>query len=100
MAHDVEKEAAARASLRFARDGAIVGLGSGSTATDVVRLLGDGAASLRLVCMARNDLLYQPRTREEELVNLSLAIITINGWNRLAIGFRKSPGEYQPHKIA
>jgi hypothetical protein len=23
---------------------------------------------------------------EEELVNLSLAIITINGWNRLAIG--------------
>ena len=36
---------------------------------------------------------------EEELVNLSLAIITINGWNRLAIGFRKIPGEYQPHKI-
>jgi alkylhydroperoxidase family enzyme len=37
---------------------------------------------------------------EEELVNLSLAIIRINGWNRLAIGFRKIPGEYQPHKIA
>lgn len=36
---------------------------------------------------------------EEELVNLSLAIITINAWNRLAIGFRKVPGEYQPHKI-
>jgi alkylhydroperoxidase family enzyme len=36
---------------------------------------------------------------EVELVNLSLAIITINGWNRLAIGFRKIPGEYQPHKI-
>jgi hypothetical protein len=36
---------------------------------------------------------------EEDLVNLSLAIITINGWNRLAIGFRKIPGEYQPHKI-
>ena len=36
---------------------------------------------------------------EEELVNLSLAIITINGWNRLAIGFRKIPGEYQPHKV-
>ena len=33
---------------------------------------------------------------EEELVNLSLAIIAINGWNRLAIGFRKIPGEYQP----
>jgi AhpD family alkylhydroperoxidase len=36
---------------------------------------------------------------EEELVNLSLAIIMINGWNRFAIGFRKLPGEYQPHKI-
>jgi AhpD family alkylhydroperoxidase len=36
---------------------------------------------------------------EEELVNLSLAVITINGWNRLAIGFRKIPGEYQPPKI-
>ena len=36
---------------------------------------------------------------EEDLVNLSLAIITINSWNRLAIGFRKIPGEYQPHKI-
>ena len=32
---------------------------------------------------------------EEELVNLSLAIVTINGWNRLAIGFRKEPGTYQ-----
>jgi ribose 5-phosphate isomerase A len=41
MNHDVEKEAAARASLRFVHDGAIVGLGSGSTATDVVRLLGE-----------------------------------------------------------
>jgi AhpD family alkylhydroperoxidase len=36
---------------------------------------------------------------EEDLVNLSLAIITISSWNRLAIGFRKLPGEYQPRKI-
>ena len=35
---------------------------------------------------------------EEELVNLTLAIITINGWNRLAITFRFVPGEYQPGK--
>jgi AhpD family alkylhydroperoxidase len=35
---------------------------------------------------------------EEELVNLTLAIITINGWNRLAITFRYVPGEYQPGK--
>lgn len=34
---------------------------------------------------------------EEELVNLSLAIIAANAWNRLAIGFRTIPGEYQPH---
>jgi AhpD family alkylhydroperoxidase len=33
---------------------------------------------------------------EEELVNLTLVIITINGWNRLAITFRMVPGEYQP----
>lgn len=36
---------------------------------------------------------------EEELFNLSLAIIMINAWNRLAIGFRTVPGEYQPYKI-
>ena len=33
---------------------------------------------------------------EEELVNLTLAIIAINGWNRLSITFRSVPGEYQP----
>ena len=33
---------------------------------------------------------------EEELVNLSLAVIAINGWNRLAIPFRSVPGSYQP----
>jgi AhpD family alkylhydroperoxidase len=35
---------------------------------------------------------------EKELVNLSLAIIAINGWNRLAIGFRSEPGTYQTGK--
>lgn len=33
---------------------------------------------------------------ELELVELSLAIVAINGWNRLAIGFRSVPGSYQP----
>ena len=37
---------------------------------------------------------------EEELVNLTLAVITINGWNRLSIAFRSVPGEYQPAKPA
>jgi AhpD family alkylhydroperoxidase len=33
---------------------------------------------------------------EEELAQLTLAIVTINGWNRFAIGFRSVPGDYQP----
>lgn len=33
---------------------------------------------------------------EEELVNLTLAVVAINGWNRLAISFRTVPGTYQP----
>ncbi len=32
---------------------------------------------------------------DSELVNLTLAIVAINGWNRLAIGFRTVPGSYQ-----
>src|SRR2546428_2252667 len=35
---------------------------------------------------------------EEELVNLTLAIVAINGWNRLAIGFHSQPGVYQSTK--
>ena len=37
---------------------------------------------------------------EPELVNLTLAIVAINGWNRLAIGFRAEAGTYQPGKPA
>ncbi len=33
---------------------------------------------------------------EEELANLTLAIIAINGWNRLNVSFRTVPGGYQP----
>ncbi|GMV94878.1 MAG: alkyl hydroperoxide reductase AhpD [Candidatus Hydrogenedentota bacterium] len=33
---------------------------------------------------------------EAELVDLTLAIVAINGWNRLAIAFRTVPGTYQP----
>jgi alkylhydroperoxidase family enzyme len=33
---------------------------------------------------------------EEELVNLTLAVVAINGWNRFAISFRAEPGAYQP----
>ena len=39
---------------------------------------------------------------EKELVDLTLAIIAINGWNRLAISFRTVPGTYQSatHHVA
>jgi alkylhydroperoxidase family enzyme len=33
---------------------------------------------------------------EEELVNLTLAVVAINGWNRLSIAFRVVPGSYRP----
>ena len=33
---------------------------------------------------------------EEELANLTLAVVAINGWNRLNISFRLTPGAYQP----
>ena len=38
---DQEKEAAARASLRFIKDGQVVGLGTGSTAAYFIKLLGE-----------------------------------------------------------
>ncbi len=33
---------------------------------------------------------------EKELVDLTLAVVAINGWNRLAISFRAEAGTYQP----
>ncbi|HWG42397.1 MAG TPA: carboxymuconolactone decarboxylase family protein [Gemmataceae bacterium] len=33
---------------------------------------------------------------EKELVDLTLAIVAINSWNRIAISFRAVPGTYQP----
>ena len=55
-----------------------------------------------LTLIAENDVpddLYQSVCQhfsEEELVDLTLAIVAINGWNRLAISFRSVPGSYQP----
>lgn len=33
--------------------------------------------------------------KEKELLSLTMAIIAINGWNRLAISFRTVPGSYK-----
>ena len=35
---------------------------------------------------------------EKELVDITIAIIAINGWNRLAVSFRSVPGVYEPPK--
>ena len=37
---------------------------------------------------------------EQELVHLTMAIIAINGWNRLAVSFRTVPGTYTPARPA
>ncbi len=38
----------------------------------------------------------QPHFSEAELANLTLAIATINAWNRLNVSFRTVPGSYRP----
>ncbi|HKV71786.1 MAG TPA: hypothetical protein VJN62_11085, partial [Gemmatimonadales bacterium] len=46
-----------------------------------------------------SDELYEETRKhfdEKALVDLSLAIVEINGWNRLAKTFRSVPGSYQP----
>jgi AhpD family alkylhydroperoxidase len=33
---------------------------------------------------------------DDELAKLTLAVVSINGWNRIAISFRMVPGHYRP----
>ena len=37
---------------------------------------------------------------EAELVALTMAVVAINGWNRLAVSFRAEPGSYRPQTLA
>lgn len=37
---------------------------------------------------------------EKEVVDLTLAIIAINGWNRLNVAFRTVAGDYKPKQIS
>jgi AhpD family alkylhydroperoxidase len=59
-----------------------------------------------LTCISENEVsddLYAEvhgQFSDKELVDLSLCIIAINGWNRLAIPFRAEPGQYQPGQYA
>jgi AhpD family alkylhydroperoxidase len=37
---------------------------------------------------------------ERELVDLTMAVVAINGWNRISISFRPPVGEYRPSAVA
>jgi AhpD family alkylhydroperoxidase len=62
------------------------------------------AEAVTLVADSRvpDDVYEQARTQfgEEELVNLTLAVVAINGWNRLNIAFRTEAGGYKPGMFA
>ncbi len=45
-----------------------------------------------------DEVFEQTRTQfsDEELINVTTAVVAINGWNRFAISFRAEPGTYRP----
>lgn len=58
--------------------------------TEAVTLIGEGGVSDELFETVR------AQFSEKELADLTLAIVTINGWNRLAISLGADVGSYQP----
>jgi AhpD family alkylhydroperoxidase len=63
--------------------------------TETVTRIGEKGVPTEVYSQARSQF------SEKELVDLTLAVIAINSWNRLAIGFRTVPGTYQPdHPVA
>lgn len=58
--------------------------------TDAVTLLSRAPVSEELYQEARQHF------TEKQLVDLTMALIGINGWNRLSVAFRTVPGGYQP----
>ncbi len=42
----------------------------------------------------------RPHFSDKELADLTLAVATINAWNRLAIASRTEAGKYQPQRVA
>jgi ribose 5-phosphate isomerase A len=80
MANDQEKEAAARASLRFVKDGQVVGLGTGSTAAYFIKLLGEEVQrGLRVRGIPTSD-------RSRELAaSLGIPLITLDDCQEIAV---------------
>jgi AhpD family alkylhydroperoxidase len=60
--------------------------------TEAVTRLGEEGVSDEVYDAAREQF------DEAELVRLSMAIVAINGWNRLSIAFRSEVGSYQPKR--
>ena len=58
--------------------------------TEALTLVADGHVPDEVYAEAREHF------GEKELADLSLAVVAINGWNRLSIGFRTEAGTYQP----
>ncbi len=58
--------------------------------TEAVTLVHDGHVPDEVYDAARKEF------SEKDLVDLTLAVITINAWNRLAISFRSPVGNYVP----
>ncbi|MGH7667918.1 MAG: carboxymuconolactone decarboxylase family protein [Gemmatimonadaceae bacterium] len=58
--------------------------------TEAVTLLSQGPVSDAVYAEARRHF------SEKELVDLNMAVIAINGWNRLAVPFHTPVGTYQP----
>ena len=44
--------------------------------------------------------LRETSSAKKELIDLTMAIIAINGWNRLAVSFRAVAGSYQPKSVS
>ena len=58
--------------------------------TEAVTLISQGHVPDEVYDQARSEF------SDEELVKLTLAIASINAWNRFGIAFRLPPGRYQP----
>ena len=58
--------------------------------TEALTLIGEGHVPDSVYSAVREHF------NEEELVNLALAVVAINGWNRFSIAFRAEAGKYRP----
>ena len=68
--------------------------------TKDAQAMGEDAQRLHLVAVWREAPVFSPRERAALAWTeaLTLAIVAINGWNRLAVGFRQPVGEYVSHR--